>query len=314
MPGPYAHITLLYELRSSGRFEKIFQPLSGCADALEHYFSYCVLGAVSPDYPNIAVTDSTASGWADAMHCTRACEMLASGVRHVRNVNGPTRDKQLAWLLGYASHVAADVTIHPIVQAKVGAYATNQRHHRICEMHQDSFIYHRMSLGEIGESDEYALAVARCSNSDDRTALDCDIVNLWESMLEDVHTQRFATTQPDCESWHREFVARVDRCCGHDVRLFPLAGRIAENVGLEYPVYKNVGRQFVADQVVPSKKPYHLDYDDIFDQATDSVADVWSRVEQSICSPGSVQTPQFGNWNLDTGRDGQGRLVFWEDS
>jgi hypothetical protein len=45
-----------------------------------------------------------------------------------------------------------------------------------------------------------------------------------------------------------------------------------------------------------------------------SVADVRSRVEQSVCSPGSVHTIQFGNWNLDTGRDGQGRLVFWEDS
>ncbi|HIJ88521.1 MAG TPA: zinc dependent phospholipase C family protein [Desulfuromonadales bacterium] len=312
MPGPYAHLTLLYELRSSGRFEKIFPAASGAAAALEQYFSYCLLGAVSPDYPNLAPADSNASGWADAMHCTRACEMLASGIRHVREADGPTRNKQMAWLLGYASHVAADVTIHPIVQAKVGAYATNQRHHRICEMHQDSFIYRRMSLGEIGESDEYAQAVLRCGNAYDRTALDYEIVTLWEDMLEEVHPQLFAALPPDCSAWHRNFVATVDQCRDSQVRLFPLAGRISERVGLMYPAYKNVGRQFVANQVVPSEKPYHIDYDDVFDHAADAVAEVWNRVAQAVCSPGSDHTPQFGNWNLDTGHDGQGRLVFWE--
>ena len=312
MPGPYAHITLLYELRSSGMFDKIFPPSSGSAALLAHNFSYGVLGAVSPDYPNLAPPDSNASGWADAMHCTDACAMLASGIRRVRSAQGSTRDKQLAWLLGYASHVAADVTIHPVVQAKVGVYAANQRHHRICEMNQDSFIYHRMKLGEIGESDEYAQAVLRCCNSGDRTALDCDIVTLWEDMLAEVHPQLFTALPPDCRAWHRNFVTRVDQCRDSQVRLFPLAGRISEYVGVAYPAYRYVGRQFVADQVVPSEKPYHIDYDDVFDHAADAVADVWKCVEQAVSAAESAQPPQLGNWNLDTGRDGQGRLVFWK--
>jgi Zinc dependent phospholipase C len=73
-----------------------------------------VLGAVSPDYPNLARDSGTASQWADAMHGTRACEMITSGIRRVRVAEEAARDKQLAWLLGYCAHVVTDATIHPI--------------------------------------------------------------------------------------------------------------------------------------------------------------------------------------------------------
>jgi hypothetical protein len=312
MPGPYAHITLLHELRSSGRFETIFQPSFGCADLLTTYFSYVLLGAISPDYPNLSTEDSAASRWADVMHCTRACEMITSGIRHIRESSGAVRDKQMAWLLGYASHVAADVTIHPIVQAKVGVYAKNQRHHRICEMNQDSFIYHRMNLGEIGESDDFAVAITRCSNPADRTQLDSDITTLWERMLEDVHPELYSVHRPDCASWHKAFITMVDDSRTCSVRLFPLAAVIAAKIGLAYPVYKKAGRQFVTAQTVPSGKPYVLDYDDIFDQAADSVVSVWQRVGQAFISNGSEEHVLSGDWNLDTGRDEQGNLVFWD--
>ncbi len=312
MPGPYAHITLLHELRLAGRLEKIFQSSSGCAASLTKYFSYGVLGTVSPDYPNLAPGEGTASHWADVMHCTRACEMIVSGIRHVRKAKGAAREKQLAWLLGYASHMAADVTIHPLVQAKVGVYAENQRRHRICEMNQDSYIYRRMNQGEIGEDDDFALTVMSCCNPDNRTELDRDIVTLWEGMLEDVHPDLFATNQPDCASWHRAFVARVDECCDSRVRLFPLADVIAATVGVPYPVFNRVGRRFVANLVVPLEESYCLDYDDVFDQAADTVAIVWRLVEQAVCSVDMVPLPVFGDWNLDTGRDEHGRLVFWD--
>ena len=312
MPGPYAHITLLYELMRPGRLKSIFSPLSGFDVALETYFSYCVLGAVSPDYPNLVRGNAAAAQWADAMHYTRACEMITSGIRCVRNTKEAARNKQLAWLLGYCAHVATDVTIHPVVQVRVGLYAENQRQHRVCEMNQDSHIYHRMNLGEIGEADLYALAVTQCSTPGDRSCLDPDIASIWEGMLADVHPGLFATNPPDSSSWHREFVAIVDDCAAGPVRLFPLACVIAEKMGLTYPVFSAVDPTFIEEQTVPTERLLSLYYDDIFFQAIGNVMMIWRQVEQAVFAEDSAPLPLFGDWNLDNGRDEHGRLVFWQ--
>lgn len=311
MPGPYAHITLLHELMQPDRLNSNFTPSSVFPDALRTYFPYCTLGAVSPDYPNLARRDANAYRWADAMHYTRACDMITSGIRRVRSTEGIVRNKQLAWLLGYSAHVAADVTIHPIVQAKVGVYAENQRQHRICEMNQDSYIFRRMNLGEIGESNKYAVTVTHCSSSDDKNQLDRDIITLWEGMLADVHPALFLAQPPDSALWHREFVAMVAECAGSAVRLFPLAAVIAAKMGLAYPAYEAIDHQYVAEQLIPTEKAVYLQYDQIFDSAASNVAAVWKLVERAFCDDEPSHLPGFGDWNLDSGRDEHGRLVFW---
>ncbi|MDD2539744.1 MAG: zinc dependent phospholipase C family protein [Desulfuromonadaceae bacterium] len=311
MPGPYAHITLLHELMRPGTSESLFNSSAGFLDALEQYFPYCVLGAVSPDYPNLARHDDTAAWWADAMHCTRTGEMIASGVRRLNGTAGAVHDKQLAWLLGYCAHVATDVTIHPVVQAKVGAYAENQRHHRVCEMNQDSHIYRRMNLGEIGASDAFARIVAQCSDADDATRLDRDIVTFWEGMFGDVYPHQFVKYPPNSASWHREFVAKAADCRAGEARLFPLASVIAAKMGGAYPAYKTVDRQYIEEQMVPSDPPCLLHYDKIFDHALENVAKVWRLVEQAVCAADPAYMHPFEEWNLDTGRDEHDRLVFW---
>ncbi len=311
MPGPYAHITLLHELMRTGRLESVFFPSAIYCASLMEYFPYCALGAVSPDYPNLARGNSNAAQWADAMHCTRACEMIESGIRRVRGAKGTVRDKQLSWLLGYCAHVVTDVTIHPVVQAKVGVYAENQRKHRICEMNQDSHIYRRMNQGEIGESDRFALTVVQCSNSDDRSQLDRDIVTLWQGMLEDVYPELYVSAPPDCLSWHREFVEMTVACDTGSVRLFPLAGVIAAKMNLAYPAFDMVDRQYVEDLALPLEMPDYLHYDEIFDRAVGNVAAEWGVVVRGACSDSPSRLPSFGNWNLDTGCDEHGRLAFW---
>jgi hypothetical protein len=237
--------------------------------------------------------------------------MIASGIERVRSTKRADCDKLLSWLLGYCAHVVADVTIHPIVQAKVGVYAENQRQHRICEMNQDSHIYRRMNMGEIGETDYFAQTVAKCSNSDDITLLDRDIVTLWEGMLEDVHPELFIAHPPDILSWHREFVFMVAGFAADAVRLFPLAGVIAAKMGMAYPAYATVDRKFIEEQMVPSERLHYLHYDDIFDHAVGNIAAVWTIVEQAICEDVSARLPMFGDWNLDNGRDEYNMLVFW---
>ena len=308
MPGPYAHITLLHELMRPARLESIFAPSTGCHSALQAYFPYCTLGAISPDYPNLVQGDAQ---WADGMHNTRACEMVSNGIRRARASIGATRDKQLSWLLGYCAHVATDVTIHPVVQARVGLYAENQRQHRVCEMNQDSYIYRRMNLGEIGESDNFALTVTLCSNPDDVTQLDRDISMLWEGMLADVYPELFFEKLPESTSWHQQFVTRIDKCGAGTPKLFPLADLIAEKMKLAYPLYDMVDKQFIENQLVPAEKPHHLHYDDIFDRAVGNVAVVWKLVELALDDDDPAYQPSFGDWNLDNGCDEHGRLVFW---
>lgn len=311
MPGPYAHLTLLHELMQPDRLKSIFSPSSRLPAILKKYQSYSMLGAVSPDYPNLVQGNSSAAQWADAMHCQRACKMIASGIELIKRAKETVREKQLSWLLGYCAHLATDVTIHPVVQAKVGVYAENQRHHRICEMNQDSYIYRRMKLGEIGDSDSFAMTIVQCSNADDKTRLDSDIATLWEGMLKDVHQELAIANPPDVSSWHSEFVASADRCAAGAERLFPLAGVISAKISLDYPEYDAVDRQYITELIVPKEKPLQLHYDDIFYHATCNVAVAWMLIERVAFVIDSPQLTSFGDWNLDTGRDEHNRLVFW---
>jgi hypothetical protein len=312
MPGPYAHITLLHELMKPARLKQIFSSSSGFGAALQEYFPYTALGAVSPDYPNLCRVNDAAPQWADAMHYTRSCAMMTSGIVHIKESRGSARDKQLAWLLGYCAHVVTDMTIHPVVQAKVGVYAENQRQHRVCEMNQDSYIYRRMDDGEIGDSDMFARIVAQCGNRGDRNQLDRDIVTLWEVMLTDVHPDLSKANQPDCAAWHCGFIARMEECQAGQVRIFPLAANIAAKMELSYPRYDQVDRQFIEEQVIPTYVPQKLHYDEIFDRAVDNVVAVWKMIEQALCDNDPALLPIFGDWNLDNGLDEHGRLVFWE--
>jgi hypothetical protein len=204
------------------------------------------------------------------------------------------------------------MTIHPVVQAKVGVYAENRRQHRICEMNQDSYIYRRMMLGEIGESDSFALTVARCGDTDDKTELDHDIVTLWHGMLKDAHPDLYAAHAPSSLSWHREFVAKASDCRAGEVRLFPLAGVISAKMALSYPACDAIDRQFIDEQMVPLERPIYLHYDEIFDSAVANVAVVWGVVERAVCSEDTSYLSELTDWNLDNGLDEHGRLVFWE--
>ena len=70
MPGAFAHITLTNMLKETKRLDA----LGGFPDAAKaaalKYFMYCELGAVSPDYPYLAIGDQGAAKWADYIFCT----------------------------------------------------------------------------------------------------------------------------------------------------------------------------------------------------------------------------------------------------
>ena len=153
MPGAYAHITLVNQAREPARLDAIDEfPDEGKRIAAQN-LNFLELGAVSPDYPYLAILDGDSGAWADLMHYVNTGGMIQEGIRRARELDGLAQEKCLAWLMGYVAHVATDVTIHPVVQLKVGPYEQNKGAHRHCEMHQDVHIYQRLNLGPMDLSE-----------------------------------------------------------------------------------------------------------------------------------------------------------------
>lgn len=306
MPGPYAHITLVNELKKNILKKRAYVPSCEAMSAILDFFAFCELGAVSPDYPNLAADDDNALLWADAMHYTRTGDMIRSGVKFIRSIDNNARCKALAWLLGYSAHMATDVTIHPVVQIKVGDYASNKRQHRLCEMHQDAFVFQRMNLGEIGESRHFSAAVSGCGEQE---RLDDVIVQLWNAMLAEVHPDLYVSHPPDVEAWHARFVSIAASSGKTDLALFPLASVIASRIETGYPAFSEVDGQYVENLQTPMGRIMH--YDDIFDRAIGNVCSVWRMIERGVCVDDLSCLSGIRAWDLDTGLDENGKYAFW---
>jgi hypothetical protein len=83
---------------------------------------------------------------------------------------------------------------------------------------------------------------------------------------------------------------------------------ISDEKGADDPLPE---RMYIDGLTVPAKKPFQLHYDDIFYHAACNVATMWRQIERALSSDDSAELPEFGDWNLDTGRDENGNLVFW---
>jgi hypothetical protein len=306
MPGAYAHLTLVSIAKEPSALEAV-----GVADlaitALLDYAKFCDLGAVSPDYPYLAVTHPAQKAWADAMHYVRTRAVISSGIERVRALQGEQARKCLAWLLGYAAHVTTDMTIHPVVEKKVGPYHGHEREHRICEMNQDAYIFQRLDLGGIEYAEYLDHGIAACSSAGDRDRLDEDVASLWTQLLRETYFDS-AAPQPDPDAWHRGFRRGVDKIAESGRRLIPLARHVAQGFGLIYPLINEVDRQFIDALATPSGT--RMSYDDIFDRAVANVRAEWAMIAAELAG-GERYAVRGGTWDLDTGRDGE-RYVFWE--
>ena len=306
MPGAYAHITIVNHLREPQRLEGIADfPIQAIPMILD-YFKYCELGAVSPDYPYLAIGSSGAAEWADTMHYEKTGDVIKTGIRLIQELSDEqVRAKCVAWLLGYTAHVVTDVTIHPIVQLKVGPYADNKTDHRICEMNQDAYIFRRLNLGEVGLSEHLDSGICACVGDDDN--MDENIKSLWLAILSQVYSKHINSNPPDLEAWHSGFRKVVD-IAEEGNKLFPLARHVAVDLGLTYPAEENIDNQYINDLRTPIGID---DYDAIFDKAVDNVGRLWSIVSRGILEGDNSYMEAIGNWNLDTGEDPNGKIVFW---
>lgn len=304
MPGAFAHITLV-NLATGTDFLDQYNINVNAYDALLEYFEYCELGAVSPDYPYLAITKKHAA-WADHMHLSmKTKSMLLAGTEAVKSINNPAEKKKaFSWLCGFMAHIITDVVIHPVVEKKVGPYHGNEQNHRVCEMHQDAYIYQRLKLGPIGMAEHLNSGIMKCCHLDDKQKIDATIHQVWEKILAEFE---MAET-PEINVWHERFMKIVSAVEESD-NLFPLARHVAVNKGLTYPTQDMIDNQYIIGLKTPISGI--MNYDDIFDKAIHEVLKGWKILAEAVFLGTNEHQTYLANWNLDNGRDSNNGLVFW---
>ncbi|ODS04579.1 zinc dependent phospholipase C family protein [Vibrio scophthalmi] len=304
MPGAFAHITAVNVASANNALQKLHMPREA-KKALSQNKKFLELGCVSPDYPYLDVLNKAQNKWADEMHYHNVGMLIDALIQQVKTVDTIHLEKAFAWLCGFVAHVAADITIHPVVELKVGPYADNAKEHRICEMNQDAYIWPaRMQLGDIGFADRVKENIGSCTdeNSD---ALDLLINDIWSTALSAVYPEYAQTCPPDINAWHKGFQFVVDNA-EESHHLFPWARHVAAKQGLTYPLSDEVDNNFINNLETP-EGPKH--YDEIFDRAIETIQLFWEKTASSVFD--GQPTEFFKNWNLDTGRCEQGLLTAW---
>lgn len=309
MPGTYAHITLVNLLTAMAARREIPGLSPEASAAVMDYLKFVEMGANSPDYPYLAVGDKESNKWADLMHYTKTGSIIHVGIEMTRDLMGEQRRKCAAWLLGYTAHFTMDVCIHPVINLKVGPYAQNKTAHRVCEMNQDVYIFQRMNLGGIDLAEHLAGGIGACSSPASNEKLDPDIAKPWEDILEAVHPAQYDTNAPNVDKWHAWFNRLVDDIAEEGNRLIPLARHVAAGLALMYPLPSEVKRDYINALGTPTMGT--LSYDQIFDKALGHVAEIWGIVARGIFEQDRQYQTSIGDWNLDTGMDPSGKLVFW---
>jgi hypothetical protein len=305
MAGAYAHITVV------NHAQKIARNALRTADvkyALAMNLRYAELGAVSPDYPYLAIGQSQ---WADDMHYTNNSALLRSGISHLQQLAGVERERATGWLFGFASHMATDMTIHPVVEKLVGPYKGHEGPHRQCEMHQDTFIFQKMDLGDVGLTEHLKSGIASCNDGNDAHKLDPAISDLWLKMLADTYPVAGWQVRPDPDEWHLGF-AGVLGAVNASNRLFPFARHVATNLNLTYPALSEVENRYILNLQTPEVR---LDYEKVFERACQNVVKVWCGLEDALTGTSRAFLDGLKNWDLDTGKTvPDGRYVFWTEA
>ncbi|MCZ0739937.1 zinc dependent phospholipase C family protein [Vibrio diabolicus] len=305
MPGAFAHITAVNEASANNALMKLNIPQEA-KKALAQNKRYLELGCVSPDYPYLALMNSAQNKWADKMHYNHVGKLIDALVQQVKAADNEHFEKTFSWLCGFVAHVATDITLHPVVELKVGPYAENAQQHRICEMHQDAYIWpSRMQLGSIGLADRVRENIGSCVDQNNNNLIDPVIRIIWSNALSATYPEYAKECKPDVNVWHEGFQSVVDNA-EESHRLFPWARHVASKLGLTYPLPNEVDSTYIQDLETPDGIKH---YDEIFDKAIKTIQIFWEKLAATIYE--NQDTGFFENWNLDTGRNENGQLSAW---
>lgn len=325
MAGGYTHLTLVRNAITASR-----KPIPDLQEIFAYWGRYTYLGGVSPDYPYLGLD----ADWADLMHKGKTNQMIrcAMPIVHQMRVAQPDSQvwrQQFAWLLGFVTHIIADVTIHPVVNIRVGKYEQHKEDHRHCEMNQDVWIYKEITGIDLHVSDNMKSEIRSCGTGVD---LNDDVENLWKGCLEKAYSPR-KLHDDQIDRWHAFFVKLVD--LAEVGRKVPVFGRHMASGALAYPAkneldssfYKNI-KVPISSDVLNTDKPEDpffgqpkdsgnpTSFRAIFDKTSAHILEAWKVLSDDMFTSdgklGELHETVFGDWSLDTGIDKASKqLRFW---
>jgi hypothetical protein len=309
MAGGYTHLTLVRSaIREAGR------SLSALDEALGPWGRFAYLGGVSPDYPYLGLD----ADWADLMHKGKTDHMIKHAMpllhtMRIQDPDGAPWRQQFAWLLGFVSHVIADVTIHPVVNIRVGKYEENKDRHRACEMNQDVWIYKEITGLGLHTSDNMKGEIRSCGTQMD---LNDDVESFWGGCLE----RAYGVTPGDdqIDKWHAFFIKLVD--FAEMGRKIPVFGRHMASGATAYPSIDELEPSYIHDLAVPvsdaiidpidqqpKDRGQPSSFKDIFTKTRGHILEAWSVMAEDMFadeqSVGTRHVRVFDDWSLDTGID-----------
>lgn len=307
MSGAYAHIAIVNDAQKRAEAAGLREDTLA---SLGLHLKFLELGSVSPDYPYLALKRGQKK-WADAMHYTHNATLLRAGVAAVSALPSDLQPKATAWLLGFAAHMTTDMTIHPVVELRVGPYEGNEGEHRRCEMHQDAFIFPKvMNVGDTGLSEHLATGIAACHALDDEDLIDPVIGRAWTAMLVAAYRDVGGDGPPLPSAWHCGFRDILSSMAGAN-HLFPFARHVSADLNLAYPTERDIDPSYIKGLRTPQGP---MDYEAVFEKARSNVLTVWKMLDDALAAGHSDALDKHEDWNLDTGRSVQtARLVFWKD-
>lgn len=314
---------------------------------------YCVtsfprttlLGAVSPDLPYLSLIEEATHkrSWADYMHYIATNGVVVNGIRSIRPIWNRDDERiasRFAWLLGYASHLIIDATIHPIVEAIVGPFGSNKTNHFLCEQTQDILTFRDIEGREVVGSDFISSAFD----------LPEDTLLFWRSLLlktyfriDSLPKSKKKTVSSRPQKTIPDIVGKRIRICSLEESLstkrwgkwykslldLATEGKISwlsRSSGLIPDIIRSLNKglygtsdsipsgyrtKYYSSVTLPKGKGRGNFIDEGFTRAVNNVVIGWKHLHDVLVGD-SDNLSYFNNWNLDTGIvNGTKEMTFW---
>jgi hypothetical protein len=305
MPGPFAHIAICGAAMNRDDLGEELTKL------LNYNYQFFFLGAESPDLPYLSILVG-GKDWADAMHYDWTNSQVISGFQELHQIwpwKRPADEVKCAWLLGYVSHMVADATVHPIVQAIVGPYKGHEEPHRLCEMTMDSLIFEEINHSELTYAG-FSKALDFCQESEHFP----DLLDFLQTQLS-INYPKIGH-DPEPHTWFKEYTEVLGLSEGGKMAaVFRHLGGVGDYF------YRNPGdirtdtpedyQKYYAEVKYPGGSGPFLTNG--FRPAVTNVVNIWKMLYTGLTGFGLAVSQVVNNWNLDTGvdQDAAGVVTFW---